>query len=87
MDKEVVRNEVKIAITNGSAIIGAYLFKRLTEKVLETVFDKELPESPESNRDMDWIEAIGWAAFTGALAGTLKLVIKKGTMEQLDKVI
>jgi hypothetical protein len=28
---------------------------------------------------MSWIEAIGWAAFTGALAGILKLIVKRGT--------
>ncbi len=72
---------------NGSAILSAYLIKRLTEIILESVFHKQVPDNPEENEDIGWIEALGWAAFTGALAGAIKLVIKRGTKVSLEKIM
>ncbi len=87
MKKETVNHELKVLVTNGSAILGAYLFKRAIEKILETFFQKEAPKKPDEQENIGWIEAIGWAAFTGAFAGALKLIISRGTKIQLDKVI
>ncbi len=87
MDSIKYRDEFKILLINGSALLGAYLLKRSTELVLETVFDKEPPIKPDEQQDNDWIEAIGWAALTGAMAGVLQLVIRRGTKIQLDKLM
>ncbi len=87
MKKEQYRHEAKVFITNGSAILSAYILKRLTEKVLEYAFHKKAPKKPDEEEETSWIDAIGWAAFTGAMAGMLKLVIKRGTKHQLDRVI
>lgn len=87
MDKRVMRQEFKVAVTNGSAILGAYILKRTTEMILESVFHKEPPKEPDEEDDIGWIEALGWAAFTGALAGALKLVIKRGTHTTLEKIM
>lgn len=87
MDKETYKKELKILLINGSAIAGAYLLKRTTEKILESVFNKKAPKKPEEDDEISWIDALGWAAFTGAMAGTLKLVIKRNTKKQLDKFI
>ncbi len=87
MKKETVNQELKVLVTNGSAIVSAYLFKWAIEKMLETLFKKEPPKKPDKQENIGWIEAIGWAAFTGALAGALKLVISRGTKIQLDKAI
>ena len=87
MDKRVMRQELKVALVNGSAMLGAYVLKRTTEKILESVFQKEPPKEPDEEEHIGWIEALGWAAFTGAMAGALKLVIKRGTHKTLDKII
>lgn len=87
MKKDKYNEELKVFVTNGSAILSAYILKRATELLLETVFHKMAPKKPDEQSDISWIEAIGWAAFTGALAGILKLVIKRGTKTQLDKVM
>ncbi len=87
MENSKYKEELKIFVTNGSALFSAYILKRVTELILESVFHKVAPKKPDKDEDIGWIEAIGWAAFTGALAGILKLVIKRGTKIQLDKVI
>ncbi len=87
MDKRAIRHELKVALINGSAILGAYILKRTTEKILESVFQKEPPKKPDEVEDIGWIEALGWAAFTGALAGVLKLVIKRGTKNTIEKIM
>lgn len=84
MEKEQYMEELKIFVRNGGALLGAYLLKRATEKILQSVFTKVGPE--KADEDMGWIEAIGWAAFTGAMAGALKLIVKKGTNLPLEKV-
>ena len=87
MENEKYKSELKVLVMNGSAILSAYLIKRLTEVILESVFHKEVPDNPEESDDIGWIEAIGWAAFTGALAGAIKLVIKRGTKMSLEKIM
>lgn len=87
MDSKTYRDEIKILLINGSALLGAYALKRGTELVLEKVFDKVPPEKPEEQQDIGWIKAIGWAAFTGAMTGALELIIRRGTKNQLDKVL
>jgi hypothetical protein len=87
MDKAVIRHELKIALTNGSAILGAYILKRTTEMILESVFQKEPPKKPDEQEEIGWIEALGWAAFTGAMAGALKLIVRRGAKTQLDKLM
>ena len=87
MKKDKYKEEFKTFVTNGSAILSAYLLKRVTELVLESVFHKMTPSKPDEQEDISWIEAIGWAAFTGAMAGILKLVIKRGTKIQLDRAL
>ncbi|MFO7977367.1 MAG: DUF4235 domain-containing protein [Bacteroidales bacterium] len=87
MKKETYRQELKILVTNGTAIISAYILKRATEQILESVFHKMAPKKPDQEEQTGWIEALGWAAFTGAMAGALKLLIKRGTKPQLDKVM
>lgn len=87
MENEKVKSEIRALVMNGSAILSAYLIKRLTEKILESVFNKEVPDNPEESDEFGWIEAIGWAAFTGALAGAIKLVIKRGTKMSLEKIM
>ncbi len=87
MNSKKYRNEFKIFLTNGSALLGAYALKRLIELILEMIFDKEPPKKPDEQKDIGWIEAIGWAAFTGAMAGALKLVVKRSTKIQLDKMM
>lgn len=87
MENEKYKEELKIFVTNGSAILSAYILKRFTELILESVFHKMTPKKPDEQQEISWIEAIGWAAFTGALAGILKLVIKRGTRIQLDKMM
>jgi len=87
MENEKYRSELKVLVMNGSAILSAYLIKRLTEIILESVFHKQVPDNPEENEDIGWIEALGWAAFTGALAGAIKLVIKRGTKVSLEKIM
>jgi hypothetical protein len=84
MEKEEFREELKIFIQNGTALLGAYILKRVTEKVLESVIEKVGPN--RSHEDLGWIEAVGWAAFTGAMAGALKLIVKKGTNLPLEKI-
>ncbi|MFW6371238.1 MAG: DUF4235 domain-containing protein, partial [Bacteroidota bacterium] len=84
MENDKYKEELKIFITNGSALLSAYLLKRFTELILESVFHKEAPKKPDEQEEIGWIEAIGWAAFTGAMAGIIKLVIKRGTRMQLD---
>jgi hypothetical protein len=84
MEKEMYREELKIFVQNGTALLGAYMLKRVTEKVLESVFEKVGPD--RSDEDLGWIEAIGWAAFTGAMAGALKLILKKSTNLPIDSV-
>jgi hypothetical protein len=84
MEKEMYREELKVFVQNGTALLGAYILKRVTEKVLESVFDKVGPD--KSHEDLGWIEAIGWAAFTGAMAGALKLILKKSTNLPIDSV-
>jgi hypothetical protein len=87
MEKETIQHELKILVTNGSAILSAYLLKRITEKILESFFNQAVPDKPDEDEEIGWIEAIGWAAFTGAMAGALKLIIKRGTKMQLDKIM
>jgi hypothetical protein len=87
MDNNKYKEEIKIFATNGSALLSAYILKRVTELILESVFHKTAPKKPDEDEEIGWIEAIGWAAFTGALAGILKLVIKRGARIQLDKVM
>ncbi len=87
MEKDKYKKELQIFITNGSAILSAYLLKRVTELILESVFHKMAPKKPDENEEIGWIEAIGWAAFTGALAGALKLIVKRGTKISLNKVM
>lgn len=86
MAKDNYKDELKVFVTNGSALLSAYLLKRFTELILESVFHKEAPKKPDEQDEIGWIEAIGWAAFTGAMAGIIKLVIKRGTKLQLDKI-
>ncbi len=85
MKKEDIKDEIKILLINGGAIAGAYALKRITEKVVERGMHKQVPKSPEDN-SISWAEALGWAAFTGAMAGTIKLLIKRGAKLELDKV-
>jgi len=87
MDSEKYRDELKVLLINGSALLGAYLLKRGTELILEKTFEKEPPNKREEQEDIGWIEAIGWAAFTGAMVGALELVIRRGTKTQLDKIM
>lgn len=87
MKNDQYKHEFKVFVTNGSAILSAYVLKRVTERILESVFHKMAPKKPDEQEEIGWIEAIGWAAFTGAMAGILKLVIKRSTKIQLDKVI
>lgn len=86
MENDKYKEELKVFVTNGSALLSAYLLKRFTELILESVFHKMAPKKPDEQVEISWIEAIGWAAFTGALAGIIKLVIKRGTKIQLDKI-
>ena len=81
------REELKLMLTNGSAILGAYFLKRLTEKILESAFHKTVPDKPDEQKEIGWIEALGWAAFTGAMAGAFKLAIRRGTKTGLDRVM
>lgn len=81
------RDEFKMMVTNGAAILGAYFLKRVTERILEAAFHKEAPNKPDEQEEVGWIEALGWAAFTGAMAGAFKLIIRRGTRTQLDKVM
>ena len=87
MESEKYKHELKVFLTNGSAILSAYIIKRVTEVILESVFNKPVPDNPEEDEETGWIEAIGWAAFTGALAGALKLIIKRGTKISLEKIM
>lgn len=87
MVKELYKDELKVLLINGSAILGAYVLKRATEKMLESAFNKTAPKkSSDKDEEFSWIEAVGWAAFTGAMASTLKLFIKRGAKIQLDKL-
>lgn len=79
--------ELKVGLTNGSAILGAYILKRTTEKILKSVFHKEPPNKPDEEEGVRWIDALVWAGFTGALSGALKLVIKRGTHMTLEKTM
>jgi len=87
MENNKHKHELKVFMMNGSAIISAYLVKRLTEVILESVFHKQVPDNPEEDENIGWVEAIGWAAFTGALAGTLHLIVKRGTKMSLEKLM
>lgn len=87
MESNTYKNELKIFMMNGSAILSAYLIKRLTEIILESAMHKQVPDNPEEDENISWIEAIGWAAFTGALAGTIRLIVKRGTKISLDKIM
>jgi hypothetical protein len=79
MENEKYKQELEVFLTNGGALLSAYILKRVTELILGAVFHKTALKNPEEDESMSWIEAIGWAAFTGALAGILKLIIKRGT--------
>jgi hypothetical protein len=87
MGNDKLKEEIKIFATNGSAILSAYVLKRITERILESVFHKMAPKKPDEDEEIGWIEAIGWAAFTGALAGIIKLLVKRGMKIQLDKAL
>lgn len=87
MKKEKYSQELKVLITNGTAIVSGYILKRVAERLLESVFHKMVPDKPDRQNQITWIEAVGWAAFTGAMAGVLKLMVKRGTKPQLDKVM
>lgn len=87
MENEKYKHELKVFITNGSAILSAYILKRAIELILESAFSKTVPNKPDEDDEIGWIEAIGWAAFTGALVGIIRLVIKRGTKNTLDKIM
>ncbi len=87
MNSEAYKNELKILLINGSAILGAYMLKRVTEKILETTTEIKDNKKLQGNEEFSWIEAIGWAAFTGAMASTLKLLLSRGAKGQFDKLI
>jgi len=82
--KDKNKRELKIFVANGSAVLGAFLLKRAMEKLLEIVFDKEPPKKPDEDESTTWTEALGWAALTGAMAGALKLFIRRA---ELDKIL
>ena len=74
MNNQVYKNELKALLINGSALLGAYILKRATEKVLELTSENRGSKTMQE-KEFNWVEAIGWAAFTGALASTLQLFI------------
>ena len=79
--KDKYKQELKVYVASGSAIVGAVLLKKMMDKLLEKVFDKEPPKKPVEDDDTTWGEALGWAALNGALAGALKLVIRRGGID------
>ena len=81
--KDKYKHELKVYVANGSAIIGAVLLKRLMDKLLRTAFDKEPPKKPDEQDNASWSEALGWAALSGAMTGALKLVIKRGGLNNM----
>lgn len=81
--KDKYKSELKVFVVNGSAVLGAILLKRGMEKLLESWFDKDPPKKPDEDDDTTWNEALGWAALTGAMAGALKLLIRRGGVQQI----
>lgn len=82
--KDKYKHELRLVAANGSAVLGAFLLKRGMEKLLDKVFDKEPPKKPDKYEETTWGEALAWAALTGAMAGALKLVIRR---VEVDKVL
>ena len=87
MNSQAYKNELKMLLINGSAILGAYVLKRVTEKILESTTEIKDKKKPQGNEEFSWIEAMGWAAFAGSMASTLKLLISRGARVQFDKFI
>jgi len=85
MTKIELKDDLKIIIITGTAFVSSYAIKRLTEQVWLKITHEDAPKNP-ANPSVRWTEAIFWAAFTGAVAGTLKLLVKRGTKIQLDKL-
>jgi hypothetical protein len=85
MTKIELKDDLKIIIITGAAFASSYAVKRLTEKVWLKIMHEEAPKNP-AHPSVTWGDAIFWAAFTGAVAGTMKLLVKKGAKIQLDKL-
>ena len=83
--KDKYKDEIKLFIIDGSAFLGAYLLKRLAETLLKDSTE-ESPLRQDEEEPVKWLEAIAWAAATGAMASVLKLFIKQGSRHQLDRM-
>ncbi|MFW6257664.1 MAG: DUF4235 domain-containing protein [Prolixibacteraceae bacterium] len=81
--KDKHKHELTVFVVNGSAVLGAIVLKKVMEKLLVIIFDREPPKKPVEDDDTTWSEALGWAALTGAMAGVLKLIIRKGGVERI----
>lgn len=82
--KDKYKRELKMVAVNGTAALGAILLKKGMEKLFKVGFDEEPPKKPDKYEKTTWGEAIAWAAVTGAMAGTMKLFIRRG---EVDKIL
>lgn len=70
MDKK----DIKEVLLKGIVIIGAFTLKKVAENLIEKKLNKNVEKENDS-----WSSAIQYAALSGAMLGTSKLLIEKTT--------
>lgn len=81
--KDKYKRQLKIIAANGTAMLGAILLKKGMEKLLKVTFDEGPSQKPEKYEEIIWGEALAWASLTGAMAGMLKLFIRRGHVDRI----
>lgn len=85
MEKEELKQDLRLILINGSAMFGAFVLKKATQAIIEKGFGKKAPNDPHDH-SISWGEAIAYAALTGALAGIFKLYIKQGVRQKAKEI-
>lgn len=68
----------------GGAVVAAFGTRKLMETTWKGVMGSEPPTSPESP-DTDWLEAVAWAALSGALLGLARMLATRQAAKTFQK--
>lgn len=74
------------ALISGSIMLSSYLMKQGLEAGYKKLSGKDAPKNPK-RQDSSWMEALLWAAATGAVLGLAKTLLRTQVRAGVDSLI
>lgn len=80
------KEKLQSVMVAGATMLGAFVARKLIEKVWEKVTHEPPPSDP-ADRNISWKEALVWAVATGVLVGVTNVLISRTVTEGTEKLL